>query len=139
MKNNVIGLKNYASILRGRLLNKELIEEKDYIGLLESIMTALESIEKEFVEHEKRLSDLEARKTIPSNQSNDEFIKSVVAKIVILKNIILKKLGNPDEQMFSFNLTTVETIEKEIIDSGTVTKYNLEKLNKIYLAEKGRI
>ena len=135
MKNDTIPLKNYLSIFKSRLTLETKIENSEIIGFIECLDKFIEK----FGEYEERLTKLESRKKIPSNQSNNSFVLGVQSKIEILKNIVKSKMGNTDEDMFSFNLITIETIEEEIKQSNTVTKVQLEKLNKIYLSEKGQI
>jgi hypothetical protein len=138
MKNSVISLKNYISVFKSRLLNKESISESEQISFFECLEETLTSIENEFDNYDKRLASLETKKVIPRNQSADDFVSSTLNKIELLKNIIKSKMGNPDEELFSFNLTSVESIEQEINDTHTVTRTNLEKLNKIYLSERNQ-
>jgi hypothetical protein len=82
---------------------------------------------------------LEKNGNVPKNKSANTFVDVVLNRIEILKNIIKSKMGKPEDELFSFNLTTVESIEEEIRQNNTVTRGNLEKLNKIYMAELNQI
>lgn len=139
VKMNMFAIKNYISVFITRLTAGEAISPAEYISFLGTVNDTVDSIDERISGLEDSIEALQDRTPTPKNQSMDGFVAMVMSKIDILKNIIKKKLGNPSEGMFSFNMTTVEAIEKEILDSGTVTKENLEKLNQIYIAEKSKI
>ena len=76
----------------------------------------------------QKLADMEAAK--PVKKVEDSFVQMVLNRIEILKNIIKKEMDDAD--LFSMNLTAVESIEKDIRDSGSVSQAQMKKLNEIY-------
>jgi len=140
MNINVTALKNYLSVLKSRGLSiLEFNDTKEKNDFIESFEKAIESIENEIETLDFRIDRLEKNGNVPKNKSANTFVDVVLNRIEILKNIIKSKMGKPEDELFSFNLTTVESIEEEIRQNNTVTRGNLEKLNKIYMAELNQI
>ena len=129
MKNSIL---NYISVFSQRLRLSESISNEEMALLLDSLKEYIEDLEKHL---DMLHSKINIGKNIQSNQSSNTFVQSVLNKIEILKNVIKLKLEPTDDNMFSFNMLSVEAIEHEIIETNTVTKHQLESLNKIYIAE----
>lgn len=62
------------------------------------------------------------------------YIDTVMSKIEILKNIINENMDNED--LISQHLLMVETIEKQIKQSGKISTKQFDELNTIYKAQK---
>ena len=99
-------------------------------GALREILENLEEIHDEFTRLHERVGILKEEKKL--EKLDNSFINMVVNRITILKNMIKKDTGNEKEDFFSLHLTTVESIEKDIISTHEVTKEQMERLNEIY-------
>jgi hypothetical protein len=98
----------------------------DYIDMLESKIVILEN---NHIILTNKISELE-RKLDEKSVITDSFLKNILNKIDILKNMIKKDL--PEGEFISINLTEVESIESEIIQNKKVLQKQLIKLNEIY-------
>lgn len=127
---------NYISIFAQRLRQSETISNDEMASFLDGLKEYIDGLEHSLDEMNSKMVSMYNKKNTQSNQSSDNFVQSVLGKIEILKNVIKLKMEPTIDNMFSFHMLTVEAIEKEIIETNTVTKHQLESLNKIYISEQ---
>ena len=132
--NNKI-LLNYISIFGSRLSDGIDISNKEFSDFLSSLSIFITDVDSFFetVSEEKNRSGKSTKSRV-----ENPMVDQILARITILKNMILKRMGEPEDTIsaVSPNLITVEEIEKDIVEKRNITDWQIEKLNEIYANEK---
>ena len=115
----------------------EKINTSSYKALIQNTIGVLSSIRVMAVTMETLKDDVSLLKkyaaVAPENKIEfTPFVKTVLNKIDILKNIIRQKDKIEDDAFLVPQLLAVETIESEIKQQNSVTKHQMESLNSIY-------
>lgn len=115
---------------------KEVVDggEQDLLEKVELALLQLLNIISEFSDENIRLKmsveELQAKK--PIKQIESSYLRMILAKVEILRNLIRETTGNQSGELFSTDLIAVESIEKDINETSSVSKDQLKELNQIY-------
>ena len=109
-----------------KLLKSEIATLRNLIDMMETEVTNLTyDMHKLSIKIDK-MQILISDNTVVTNP----FIRNVLNKIQILKNLITSKM--PEGEFISLNLSEVENLEASIVASNNATTKQLTKLNEIY-------
>ena len=140
-RSNIFSLINEISKLKSDPAYAEKIQAAEFLGKVE---TALREVAENISQMDSvisiNVSDISLLKgTVdrllqekPIKEIENSFLKTILARIEILKNIIKAATDNDDGTLYSVNLVMVESIEEDIIKHNSVTKDQLRKLNEIH-------
>ena len=127
--NDIQYLRTYLNnIIGGNMIHPQ--TAGDWDNLFRAISSAFTQITDNYDELEKEIESLKKERS--KKEMEGSFAKTVLNRITILKNIINDRNKDAESEFISMAMIQVETIEKEVIDTNTVTKQQLEKLNEIH-------
>ena len=139
-RSDIFTLINEVTKLKSDPAYAEKIQADDFLTKLEKALREIaENISQLASVCESNTSEINLLKGIsekllrekPLKDIENSFLKTILARIEILKNIIKAATDN-DGTLYSVDLTMVDSIEDDIVRNNSVTKDQLRKLNEIH-------
>jgi regulator of replication initiation timing len=140
-RSNIFSLINEISKLKSDPAYAEKIQAAEFLGKVEATLREVaENISQMDSVISINVSDISLLKGMvdrllqekPIKEIENSFLKTILNRTEILKNIIKAATDNDDGTLYSVNLVMVESIEEDIIKNNSVTKDQLRKLNEIH-------